>query len=265
MPPHGIIFLVSSGSGSVDKCFRFLFYCALCISPSVTLFADDSGVEVAPEVYAAQEAAASATNYGQTLCDQPEYYCRKVGKDDTWYTLFPDFQQRETVMRLNRTNVALVYRNWIVVPKDFTKTTYMDMSPLPKHMNTHEKKLVYISLSRFAFGAYNAKGNLLYWGPVSSGRKKCYDSDGDCSTAIGKFRVFRSEGKDCISHEFPLETHGGDPMPYCMYFHGGAAMHYSTLSGFINRSAGCVRLFKSDAKWLNQEFVQLGTEVVVAK
>lgn len=249
----------------MNKCFRFLFYCALCILFSETLFADDTGVEVAPEVYAAQEAAASAKNYGQTLCSQKQYYCRAVTRQDTWYSLFPNFLQREEVMRLNRTNVALEYRNWIVIPKDFSKMTYMDMSPLPKQMNTHGRKEVYINLKLFAFGAYDTHGKLLYWGPASSGRKQCYDSDGDCSTVTGQFRVFRSEGKECISHEFPLETHGGDPMPYCMYFHGGTAMHYSTLSGFINRSAGCVRLFKSDAKWLNQEFVKLGTEIIVAK
>lgn len=242
-----------------------IILCMVVLAPFSIASADDSGAEISPRVYAAQETAASAVNYGQTLCNQPGYYCRAVGPQDTWFSLFPNFQQREEVMRLNRTNVALEYKNWIVVPKDFSKTTYMDMSPLPAHMNTKGERVVYVNLSLFAFGAYNKQGNLVYWGPVSSGRKKCYDSDKNCSTAIGKFRVFRIEGKDCISHEYPLETHGGDPMPYCMYFHGGAAIHYSTLSGFINRSAGCVRLFKSDAKWLNKEFVKLKTEVIVTK
>lgn len=243
---------------------RILLFCLFCL-PCTVLFADDTGAEIPPKVYAAEEATVSAHNYGQTLCHQKQYYCRAVTSQDTWYSLFPNFQQREAVMRLNRTNVALEYKNWIVVPKDFSKTTYMDMSPLPSHRNTHGKKEVVINLGFFAFGAYDAYGKLLYWGPVSSGRAKCYDSDGNCSTVAGRFRVFRSEGKDCISHEFPLETHGGDPMPYCMYFHGGTAIHYSTLSGFINRSAGCIRLFKSDAKWLNEQFVKLGTEVVVVK
>jgi L,D-transpeptidase ErfK/SrfK len=250
---------------TLNKRFFSLMVCAATALFSFSAWADDSGAEIPPAVYAAQEAAASAVNYGQTLCNTPGYYCRQVGKDDTWYSLFPNYQQRREVMRLNRTNVALMYRNWIAVPKDFSKTTYMDMSPLPKHIDTHGRKEVYIDLSLFAFGAYGQNGNLVYWGPESSGRKKCYDSNGDCSTATGSFSVFRIEGKDCISHEFPLETHGGDPMPYCMYFHNGTAMHYSTLSGFINRSAGCVRLFKSDAKWLNKVFVQRGTEVVVRK
>lgn len=248
----------------MNTLFRLLTL-TLTLTLSFCAFADDTGAEIPPAVYASQEAAASSVNYGQTLCNMPGYFCRAVTTKDNWFTLFPNFQQREEVMRLNRTNVALMYRNWIVVPKDFKKMNYMDMSPLPKYIDTHGQKEVYINLGLFAFGAYDKAGKLLYWGPVSSGRKKCYDSDKICSTVTGKFRVFRIEGKNCISHEYPLETHGGDPMPYCMYFHGGAAMHYSTLSGFINRSAGCIRMFKADAKWLNKMFVKRGTLVVVTK
>jgi len=245
------------------KRFSFLLFWILLISPCSVIWADDSGAEIPPAVYAAQEAAASSVNYGQTLCNTPGYYCRPVEKGDHWYSLFPNYQQRKEVMRLNRTNVSLMYRNWIVVPKSFAKTSYMDMSPLPDHIDTHGEKEVYINLKLFAFGAYDTDGKLLYWGPVSSGRKKCFDSDKDCSTDAGKFRVFRVGGKDCASNEFPLETHGGAPMPYCMFFHGGTAFHTSTLSGFINRSSGCVRMFNADAKWLNKEFVKLGTLVVV--
>ncbi len=230
---------------------------------SAMIYADDAGVDVPPETYATEEAQVSATNYGHTLCNNPNYVCRPVKEEETWYSLFPDFQQREAVMRLNRTNVALMYRNWIVYPKDFSKTTYMDMSPLPKHLNTHGEKEVYIDLSLFAFGAYDAQGNLIYWGPESSGAPKCPASDASCATPTGDFRVFRIEGADCTSKEFPLETHGGAPMPYCMFFHGGAAFHTSTLSGFINRSGGCVRLFDSDARWLNETFVKKRTRVVV--
>ena len=250
---------------SVSGFFRILFFWVFLISPFSAALADDTGAETIPSVVAAQEAAASAHNYGQTLCHNPNYECRAVDSHDHWYTLFPNYQQREEVMRLNRTNVALMYRKWIVFPRDFSKITYMDMSPLPKQINTHGEKEVYVNLSLFAFGAYDKTGKLIYWGPVSSGRKKCYDSNKICSSPVGKFRVFRIEGKNCESHEYPLETHGGDPMPYCMYFHGGAAMHYSTLSGFINRSAGCIRMFKADAQWLNKKFVKLGTLVVVVK
>lgn len=242
----------------------FLFF-FLILSPCFSVLADDAGVDLPPAVYAKQEAATSATNYGQTLCNTPGFYCRAVSENDTWYSLFPDFQQREAVMRLNRTNVALMYRSWIVIPKDFSKMTYMDMSPLPNKLNTHGHQLLLVNLKLFAFGAYDKTGKLLYWGPVNSGNQQCPSGKGACLTSTGYFRIFHIEGKDCMSHEYPLETHGGDPMPYCMYFHGGAAIHASTLSGFINRSAGCVRLFHSDAKWLYEQFVKRGTRVLVKR
>lgn len=235
----------------------------MLISLSFSAFSDDAGVEVPPQVIAADEAAQSAVNYGQTLCSMPEYYCRQVTPRDHWYSLFPNFQQREEVMRLNRTNVSLRYRSWIVIPKDFSKTAYMAMSPLPDNMNTHGKKMVVVNLKLFAFGAYDSVGKLVYWGPVSSGRATCFDNNKSCSTVTGKFRIFRISGKDCVSNEFPLETHGGAPMPYCMFVHSGTAMHASTLSGFINRSSGCIRLFNDDAMWLNKQFAYKGMTVVV--
>src|SRR3990167_9288236 len=99
----------------------------LILLPFSPLMADDLGADEIPSEYAAEEAMASAHNYGHTLCDDPNYYCRQVTEKDTWFTLFPDFQQREIAMRLNRTNVGLMYLKWIVVPKDFSKMSYMDM------------------------------------------------------------------------------------------------------------------------------------------
>ena len=230
---------------------RFFFSLILCSFFIAVVYAGTDD-DITPQAYATAEAAASTGHYAKSLCNQPGYTCRSVTINDNWFTLFPHFQDREKEMRLNRTNVALMYRNWIVVPKDFSKTSYMDMSPLPNHMNTHDHKEIFINLSLFAFGAYDKTGRLLYWGPVSSGRTQCFDSDKKtCSTATGNFRVFRIGGKDCVSKEYPLETHGGAPMPYCMFFHGGTAFHTSTLSGFINRSSGCVRMFNDDAKWVN--------------
>ena len=227
-------------------------------------FSDDAGVEVPPHVIAAKEAASSAVNYGHTLCQQSGYYCRAVTRKDHWYSLFPNFQQREAVMRLNRTNVSLRYRNWIVVPKDLNKMNYMAMSPLPNQIKSDGQKTIVVNLALFAFGAYDSTGKLIYWGPVSSGRKRCFDDNvHTCSTVTGRFRIFKIGGVDCASNEYPLETHGGAPMPYCMFIHGGTAMHASTLSGFINRSSGCIRMFGDDAKWLNEQFAQKNMTVVV--
>lgn len=244
----------------MKRSILFLFF---LFAPLAVSFADDFGADELPSTFAQQEADVAAQNYGHTLCDNPLYYCRPVTEKDTWFSLFPDFQKRQMVMRLNRTNVALMYRNWIAVPKDFSKTSYMNMSPLPPHWNTHGKKAIVISLSKFAFGAYDTTGKLLYWGPVSSGQEVCPALDGNCKTAMGTFKIFKIGDENCISHQYPLETEGGAPMPYCMYFHGGMAVHTSTLSGFINRSGGCIRLFDEDAQWLNKVFAKMGTTVIV--
>lgn len=58
-------------------------------------------------------------------------------------------------------------------------------------------------------------------------------------------------------------------MPYCMFFHGGYALHASPVVPGHHDSHGCVRLFLEDAKWLNEEFIELssdtqkGTTIVV--
>jgi L,D-transpeptidase catalytic domain len=52
-------------------------------------------------------------------------------------------------------------------------------------------------------------------------------------------------------------------MPYCMYFYRGYTVHaaYDVPQG--NVSHGCVRVFPSAAKWLNEEFMTIGTRVTV--
>ncbi len=49
-------------------------------------------------------------------------------------------------------------------------------------------------------------------------------------------------------------------MPYCMYFHKGFALHGSDDIPGYRASHGCVRMFIEDAKWLNQEFVEVGND-----
>ena len=47
-------------------------------------------------------------------------------------------------------------------------------------------------------------------------------------------------------------------MPYCMFFHGGYALHGSNFVPDYNASHGCVRMSPDDAQWLNEDFVQEG-------
>lgn len=207
-------------------------------------------------------AHAERSYYGSELCGYPEFQCIQIKGGDSWEKLFPDPRQREIVKRLNRTNIALRYRSWIVVPNDLNGISFMDMSPFPAHLSTEGKKLVVVDLNKQAFGAYDEQGELVHWGPVSGGKGYCPDIGKACTTKTGEFVMFEKKGPRCRSSQFPVETGGGAPMPYCMHFFRGIALHASTLPGF-NASHGCVRLFKNDAKWLNRDFMDTGTRVVV--
>ena len=81
---------------------------------------------------------------------------------------------------------------------------------------------------------------------------------------MGTHRVYSLGGPGCISHLFPIPR-GGAPMPYCMYFSGGQALHgvppYEVGEG--NFSHGCVRMHVGDAEWLRYNFVNEGTKVIV--
>ena len=204
--------------------------------------------------------------YGENLCSYPGFTCVEVKRGDTWDKLFPDKKQREIVKRLNRTNIALHYRTWIVVPENLAKINHLDLSPFPHNIepSPHDRRTVIVNLDFQAFGAYDEKGNLVHWGPVSGGMDWCDDIDRPCRTVTGDFKLVEKKGIDCESNKFPVETAGGAPMPYCMFFYRGFALHASTLPGY-NASHGCIRLFTDDAKWLNEQFAHVGTRVIVTQ
>jgi len=213
--------------------------------------------------YASQDTLQKAPPAIRSFCYLPGFHCQAVKPTDTWFKLWPDPRKREMMMKLNRTNVALNYRGWLLVPNDLNHTSWNQLSPFPMHRDTHGHALLYVNLSLFAFAAYDKEGNLVRWGPATGGRAYCSDLHRSCASATGVYRIYKMGGADCKSNEFPLKSHGGAPMPYCMHYFQGFAIHASTLMGFVNRSRGCVRLFKDDAKWLNEHFAQVGTEVMV--
>ena len=207
--------------------------------------------------------AQASPYYGGDLCGYEEFNCVQIKRSDTWTKLFPNQQEREWVMRLNRMNVPVTNRSWIVVPTDFKDLSYLDLSPFPHQIEGPvSREQVVVDLSDQAFAAYDSSGKLVYWGPISGGKGYCADTQSYCGTVKGTFSIVRKQGSQCVSSKFPLETQGGAPMPYCMHFFKGFAMHGSTLPG-KHASHGCIRLFESDAKWLNESFTKVGTPVTV--
>jgi hypothetical protein len=208
--------------------------------------------------------------FGETLCNLPNYFCMHVKRGDSWENLFPDSEEEDVVQRVNRMNVRLKPGMVIAVPKDIDKVTLYDLSPFPRRIPPPPEKTIYVSQKKLAFGAYNEEGELLWWGPISSGIGKCR-TKGGCNTPVGSFRIIRKQDYDCVSTAFPNNygEQGGAQMPYCMHFYMGYALHGSDDIPGFRASHGCVRLFVEDARWLNEEFIDVpqdglkGTRVVL--
>lgn len=208
--------------------------------------------------------------YGPGLCANAQYECVKVPTSQSWENMFPDEAQRDLVQRINRNYNYLWQGKVLAVPRDLAHATLLDLAPFARKIQVDGEKLIIVDQDKLAWGAYDAEGQLVSWGPIASGGDKCSDSNKSCRTLTGIYRVFSKEGDKCQSNVFPIGK-GGAKMPYCMYFHKGFALHGSSDMPGYRASHGCVRMFTRDAKWLNETFVEssnernnnMGTKVVI--
>ncbi|HSA58847.1 MAG TPA: L,D-transpeptidase [bacterium] len=203
--------------------------------------------------------AASETRYGEILCTQKGYECREIAEAETWQTLWSDDGERDLVQRVNRMNVRLRPGMILAVPKKLKRISLMDLSPFPKKRDSGGEKLIVVDLSLLAWGAYNEDGKLVLWGPASGGKKWCPDVRSRCRSPGGDFYVLSKGSPKCRSRKFPIGR-GGAPMPYCLFFRRGYALHGSPEVPGYNASHGCVRLFTPDARWLNEVFAEAPAE-----
>ncbi len=213
-----------------------------------------------------------AKMYGSQLCKYPGFHCLRVKNGQTWRSLFPDDRERDIVMRINRMNTGIYAGIRLAVPDNLTEANVMDFSPFPQHIEAPGEKVIVVDPAYLAWGAYDSQGMLVRWGPASGGADWCEDVDSPCRTHEGTYRIFSLGSSGCISHKFPLPD-GGAPMPYCMYFNNGQALHGEPngLPGY-NASHGCVRLYVNDAEWLRYDFVEgpvpdndfRGTKIVIS-
>jgi L,D-transpeptidase ErfK/SrfK len=201
-------------------------------------------------------------------CARGDYICMKVKKGDSWESLFPDSTARDVAKRINRMNTPIYRGLTIAVPKN--RPTMIEASPFYQKINTSGGKLILVDLSLQAWGAYSHDGRLVRWGPISGGKDYCPDVRRGCRTPVGRFAIYHKQGPGCISTKFPIPR-GGAPMPYCMFFHKGYALHGSPVVPGYHASHGCVRMFTQDARWLNQDFIDLpghngrGTTVIIQR
>lgn len=134
----------------------------------------------------------------------------------------------------------------------------------PLHRAATGNKVFIFDPSYGAWAFYDRNGNRVNTGKASGGRDYCPDIERPCKTISGRFRIISKGGPDCISSIYPIETDGGAPMPYCMYFtSSGYAVHGSDEIPDYNASHGCIRITPTAAQWLSENYMSVGTTVIV--
>lgn len=112
------------------------------------------------------------------------------------------------------------------------------------------------------YTAVNDSGKVVRSGRASGGADYLRDVHRSGHTPVGSYRVWSMGSAACKSSRYPL-PHGGARMPYCMFFSKNYAIHGSNDVPNRNASHGCIRVNTSDARWLSQNFVHIGTKVIV--
>lgn len=196
---------------------------------------------------------AKTTRFAEVLCEDPRFECLEIQEGQTWDSLWEEPNIRNEIKRLNRMNIKLRPGMKIAVPVDVNFFKDPKNLPFPSKIDASGEKQIRVDLSLLAWGAYDEEGQLQKWGPASGGKAWCPDVKSKCRTPSGDFFMLRKGGAFCKSHKFPIPK-GGAPMPYCMFFRGGYALHGSPEVPGYNASHGCVRLSLEDAQWLNEEF-----------
>lgn len=134
----------------------------------------------------------------------------------------------------------------------------------PEQIKARGERLFVFDPKASAWAAYDEEGKRLMTGAGSAGVDFCEEnSNQSCRTITGTFKIYHKRGADCRSGEYPVDTKGGAKMPYCMYFYQGFTIHAAYEVPEHPSSHGCVRVFPSAAKWLNEEFIRLGTKVII--
>lgn len=215
---------------------------------------------------------------------------------ETWEMLFPDLETRDLIQRINRRNTKLRLDDNVAIPIFLKDKSRLDFSPFsrsicyydlkneicypPKNESIYSEyysewqghfsfcsqgKTIIFDPKLLAFAAYDEYGRLAHWGPAVGGKNYCPDAKKPCLTPAGEYKIAYKVGANYRSKTYPLGCTGEKCalIPYAMFFEDGAAFHASNFLSGENASHGCVRLFPSDAKWLNLKFAEIGTKVLI--
>jgi len=140
-------------------------------------------------------------------------------------------------------------------------TSTQDTQRSSANSNDKKSKVFIFDPSTTSWAAYQ-NGHKINGGRASGGKDYCQDIKRPCRTVTGTYRIYAKRGADCVSSKYPVDKPGAKT-PYCMFFYKGYAIHGSNNVPDHNASHGCIRVSESDAKWLTDNFLSIGTKVVV--
>lgn len=177
-------------------------------------------------------------NYGfsQELSEPPEGFKTYLIKNGYMLSKIAPASQWEIIMRINKIDEKHLPANKIIfLPVDIERVPQFIPLSADISKGYQFERLIYISLKKQFFGAYE-KNKLSFWGPISSSGKK-YKTPAGNYKILWKARKYQSKKY-------------GLPMPFAINISDkGYFIHHQSLSG-KPASHGCVRLLRQDAKKL---------------
>jgi lipoprotein-anchoring transpeptidase ErfK/SrfK len=181
-----------------------------------------------------------------TIIQNDKFVPYTVHAGDTLSKLVPK-NQWLLVQKVNKIDIQhLPIERTIFLPRN-TSVTLKNFVPVPKSIpkyTTRKTLVVYLNIQYF--GAYK-DGHLVFWGPISSGRK-------NHRTPRGHFKALW-KSKNYFSKK-------NISMPYAVCFsNAGYFLHQQSLPG-RPASHGCVRLLMSDAKMIFN-WLEKGDQIII--
>lgn len=188
---------------------------------------------------------------GQAQAEIPEgFVTQKLKKGESLARLCGEDSVCQTIfMKVNRVDKRhFPVGKTVLLPVDLAKA--VQYAPIPELLtDSRGEREIRVYLNSQYFGAYE-KGKLVFWGPVSTGRKTY-------ATPPGRFFVnYKQRHKRSIKYD-------NASMPFSINFYGGYFMHQQSLPDYP-ASHGCVRLLMTDAERLFN-WVKLRDPVTVVR
>ncbi len=148
-------------------------------------------------------------------------------------------EQKEIIAALNRLTPSRIRMGKPIIMPDTVYSHIMPYSPFPHQLDQCDSipKLIIICKRIQAFGAYEF-GDLVRWGPTSTGRKKAITPSGLFHTNFkAKLKISTVNGSWRMPWYFNISNRGG------------IGLHQYDLPGYP-ASHSCIRLFQKDAFWI---------------